>query len=331
MNNISISTKIKILGTLLLISVFSVISVTIYLNQNNIKDATIVNIAGKQRMLTQMITKNIYYLYQEKSDNFTQIDHAIESFKYGLDTLKNGNKLLNISPAPSDKINTQIATVEVLWKQFEKNTQIFKLALLNNDIQQINSLLKYFAQNNDKLLQEVDQIVSLYTWHIEDKASFIKNFQYLAFAFLFIFSLYAIIQLKQIEEHAKEFMAKYKELAMCELDQFKPIETNSNEKEFTEITNNMNCFINRVNSVVNYSQSALEQSEMASKRLEDLTEEFGDIIGELENKSDILKQLDMSEDIAIESSENLLKTTKKLNALKVQLDQLLASCGQGTK
>jgi len=331
MNNISIRTKIKILGTLLLISVFSVISVTIYLNQNNIKDATIVNIAGKQRMLTQMITKNIFFLYQEKSDNFTQIDHAIESFKYGLDTLKKGNKLLNIAPAPSDIISTQIATVEILWKQFEKNTQIFKLALLSNDIQQLNYLLNYFAQNNDILLKEVDQIVTLYTLYIEDKTAFIKNFQYLAFAFLFIFSLYAIIQLRQIENHAKEFMDKYKDLAMCDLDEFKPLETSSQEKEFAEITNNMNCFINKVNSVVNYSQSALEQSEIASKKLEDLTEEFGDIIGELENKSEVMKHLDMSEDIAIESSENLLKTTKKLNALKTQLDQLLATCGQSTK
>ncbi|MEA3353902.1 MAG: hypothetical protein U9Q33_08815 [Campylobacterota bacterium] len=49
---------------------------------------------------------------------------------------------------------------------------------------------------------------------------------------------------------------------------------------------------------MNYSQTALEQSEKASKKLENLTEEFGDIIDELENKSDIIKQIDKSEDIA---------------------------------
>jgi len=34
----------------------------------------------------------------------------------------------------------------------------------------------------------------------------------------------------------------------------------------------------------------------------------------------------MSEDIAIESSENLLKTTRQLNELKKQLDSLLKNC-----
>lgn len=100
MKNISVSQTIKILGLLLILSIFTVISITIYLNQKNIKDASIVNISGKQRMLTQRITKNIFYLYQTKSQDFSEIDNAIDEFNYGLNTLKDGNKLLNISSAP---------------------------------------------------------------------------------------------------------------------------------------------------------------------------------------------------------------------------------------
>ena len=92
---ISVSGKIKILGALLISTVFFVICVSLYLNLKNSKDGTIINIAGKQRMLTQKITKNIFYLYQTKSNNFTQIDNAIEEFNYGLKTLKDGNELLN--------------------------------------------------------------------------------------------------------------------------------------------------------------------------------------------------------------------------------------------
>jgi nitrate/nitrite-specific signal transduction histidine kinase len=57
-----ISTKIKLLGALLIALMVSVISTTIYLNQQNIKDALVVNIVGKQRMLTQKISKNVFYL-----------------------------------------------------------------------------------------------------------------------------------------------------------------------------------------------------------------------------------------------------------------------------
>jgi ABC-type transporter Mla subunit MlaD len=77
---------------------------------------------------------------------------------------------------------------------------------------------------------------------------------------------------------------------------------------------------------MDYSKNALEQSEIASKKLEGLTSEFGNIIDDLENKSEVLSNIDRSEDIAIETSENLLKTTKQLNDLKSQLDQLLLSC-----
>lgn len=322
MKKIGVSQKIKILGALLLGSIFFVIAITIYLNQKNIKDATIVNIAGKQRMLTQRITKNIFYLYQTKTNNFTEIDNAIDEFKFGLNTLGKGNELLKISEAPTEKIVNQIAKVTVLWTTFEKNTNEFKKALLSNDLQELNSLIKYIYQTNNKLLDEVDEVVTLYTEYIEHKTAFIKNFQYLAFSFLFIFSLYSLIQLKQIETHANEFLEKYKKMGATDINKIEPIKVES-EKEFVEMADNINFFINKVNSAMDYSQVALEQSRLASEKLQDLTDEFEDIIDDLENKSDIMKGIDRSEDIAIESSDNLIKTTKKLNDLKKQLDNVL--------
>lgn len=325
MKNISVKQTIKILGILLILSIFIVISVSIYLNQKNIKDATIVNIAGKQRMLTQRITKNIYFLYNTKSHDFKEIDQAIDEFNYGLDTLKNGNSLLNISEAPTQEINNQLSKVLVLWKTFEKNTNDFKTALLNNDIANLNYLLSYIHKSNNELLEEVDEIVTLYTMHIEEKTDFIKKFQYVSFAFLFIFALYSLIQLKQIESHAREFFEKYKKISSSEISNLEPMEISS-EQEFVEIADGMNCFIDKVNSVITYSQSALEQSEVAANQLEALTKEFGNIIQDLENKPEIMRNIDMSEDIAIESSENLLKTTRQLNELKKQLDSLLKNC-----
>lgn len=326
MKKISVSGKIKILGALLISTVFFVIGVSLYLNLKNSKDGTIVNIAGKQRMLTQKITKNIFYLYETKSNNFTEIDNAIEEFNYGLDTLKSGNNLLNIAPAPTDIINNQLSKVIVLWNMFEKNTKEFKNAILKNDIQKQNSILKYMFETNTILLEEVDKVVTLYTNYIEEKTAFIKNFQYVSFALMLMLAIYSLIQLKQIESHAKEFMSKYSQLNSSEINNLEPIHIES-EKEFVEMANDMNTFINKVNSAMNYSETALEQSKLASEKLLDLTDEFENIIDDLgNNKSEIVKEINKSEDIAIESSENLLKTTKKLNDLKVQLDLLLKNC-----
>jgi nitrate/nitrite-specific signal transduction histidine kinase len=325
MKNISVSQKIKVLASLLILTIFAVISITIYLNQKNIKDATIVNIAGKQRMLTQKITKNIFYLYQYKTDDFSELDNAISEFNHGLKTLKDGNKLLGISAAPTQDINSQISKVITLWDSFEKNTKNFKTSLLQNDINQLNSILKYIYKTNNQLLAEVDTIVTLYTRHIEEKTNFIKNFQYVSFSLLFIFTLYALIQLRQIETHAREFIEKSKKISTNNLDNIELIDMNG-ETEFVEMADTFNCFINKVSTAMDYSQTALEQSKLASQKLENLTDEFSNIISELSNRPEIAKQLDKSEDIVIESTEDLMKSTKKLQNLKDELDKLLINC-----
>lgn len=318
----SVSKTIKILGALLMITIFAVITVTIYLNYKNTKDALIVNIAGKQRMLTQRITKNIYYINQTKSSNFNEMDRAVSEFIYGLSTLKDGNKNLKISEPPVQNIKMQIEKVQVLWDVFYKNVKEFESGILKNDIQKLNSLLQYFDEANNELLTEVDEVVTLYTNYIEEKTNFIKNFQYTAFGFLFIFALYALIQLKQIESHAREFIEKAKLIGTENIDELKPIEVNG-ETEFVEMADNFNQFISKVSSAMNYSQNALEQSKMASEKLESLTDEFDNLINEIEGKSEIMKQIDKSEDIVIESTEELLKSTKKLQDLKAELDKLL--------
>ena len=52
MKKSNISTKIKVIGILFALLTTSIIATTIYLNNKNEKDAMIINIAGKQRMLT---------------------------------------------------------------------------------------------------------------------------------------------------------------------------------------------------------------------------------------------------------------------------------------
>ncbi len=67
----NISTKIKIIGILFALLMTSIIATTIYLNNKNEKDAMIINIAGKQRMLNTKYFKK-YFLLIFKSKIFTK-------------------------------------------------------------------------------------------------------------------------------------------------------------------------------------------------------------------------------------------------------------------
>ncbi|WP_298749707.1 type IV pili methyl-accepting chemotaxis transducer N-terminal domain-containing protein [uncultured Arcobacter sp.] len=324
-----ISTKIKTLGALFIILMAVIIFTTVYLNNKNKKDALVINIVGKERMLTQKISKNIFYLYYSEKTNFSELNSASEEFIQGLDSLKNGNKLTGIEPVPNDKIGQQLYKVEILWKDFFDNVTSFKKLQIKND-EESEKLLKTVVETiyntNNNLLNEVDELVTLYTLHAEDKTVLIKNFQYLAAVLILLLIFYAFTQLKGIEENANKFLEFSKKIANEKNEQLETLSIDVNEKEILEVTDTFNCFINKINSAMNESAVAMEHSKNASSKLEEITNEFDNVINDLKNRTDIGNQLNKSEDMVIESTEDLINSTKKLQDLKEELDKILHTC-----
>ncbi len=307
----------------------SILVTTIYLNQKNKKDALIINIAGKERMLTQKISKNIFYSYQTNSLDFIELDKAVEEFVYKLNSLKNGNTLLGLSSVPTDMIAKQLSKVEILWNNFYTNVKAYKdLSIEQKDANKelIKHRVNAIYKTNNNLLQEVDNLVSMYTLYAEDKTDYIKYFQYFAGVLLLILIGYGFGQLKAIESHAQEFLDYSKKIVENpENTHLEPIKIDA-ESEIVEATDTLNCFINKVNSAMDYSASAIEQSKNASTKLEEITDEFDKVLDELKDSAEISSQLDRSEDMVIESTEELINSTKKLQDLKGELDKLVKNC-----
>ena len=325
----TISTKIKFIGILFIVLMTSIIATTMYLNEKNKKDALLINIAGKQRMLTQNISKNIFYLYHNNNDSYSELDNSTIEFIYNLNSLKDGNTLMGISKVPNDEIAKQLSKVEILWNNFHKNIEEFKNLIQKNDKTNeviLGNIVSSVYNTNTILLSEVDNLVSMYTNYTEQKSDYLRFIQYL-FAFMIILLIiYSFLQLKSMEENAKKFFEESKKI--MENDDNKllvPMKIEA-EKEIVEATDTINCFIDKINSAMTYSANAIEQSKNASVKLEEITDEFDKIIDELNNSADISKQLYKSEDIVIQSQENLMNSTKKLQELKNELDKLLNTC-----
>ena len=325
----TISTKIKFIGILFIVLMTSIIATTIYLNEKNKKDALIINIAGKQRMLTQNISKNIFYLYHNNSDSYSELDSSTIEFIYNLNSLKDGNTLIGISKAPTDEIAKQLLKVEILWNYFHKNINGFKDLIQRNDKSNdadLKNIVTSVYSNNTILLSEVENLVSMYTIYAEQKSDYLRYIQYI-FAIIIIFLMvYSFSQLKSMEENAKRFFEESKKIMENDNNELLvPIKIEA-EEEIVEATDTINCFIDKINSAMTYSANAIEHSKNASIKLEEITDEFDKIIDELTNSADISKQLNKSEDIVIQSQENLMNSTKKLQELKNELDKLLNSC-----
>ncbi len=326
-----ISTKVKILGGLLIVATFSTIVISMYLNYQNKSDGLVVNIAGKQRMLSQKIAKNIFYIHATGTREFKQLQSAVKEFENGLDILRRGNDALKIPPAPTQEISMQLKIVQNLWDAYEKDVEEFITGIEQNDATMQQDAFEDIAQTNEELLAQMDEAVGLYSTHTAKKTEFIQKFQYAAFFVLFALIAFSILKLKQIEMHAREFMKKSKQLTQRDIKT--PIEPMSvdAENEIEEVAHSLNHFIFKVNSAMELSNAALRQSKQASDKLEELTGEFNDIIGEVANKKGIGDSIDKSEDIMIQSSEEMVRTNKKLQELKAELDNVLKIFDQNQK
>ena len=324
MKKSNISTKIKVIGILFALLMTSIIATTIYLNNKNEKDAMIINIAGKQRMLTQNISKNIFYLYSNPKSSQNELDTSIEEFIYNLESLKGGNSLSKLKESPNIQIDRQMLQIEYLWSIFYQNIAKFKELIQNNSKQQeLQNIVNVIYETNPELLYEVDALVSLHTINSEQKIRFLKNSQYF-FAILILFLIiYSFLELKTMEKNALRFLEESKKVMEQNFEEpLKPLKIEA-EGELVEASNIFNRFLNKINSAIIDSNSALEQSKNASYKLEEITNEFDEIINELQNKSEISKQLNKSEDIAIQTQEQLLHSSKRLNELKSELEKII--------
>ena len=324
MKKSNISTKIKIIGILFALLMTSIIATTIYLNNKNEKDAMIINIAGKQRMLTQNISKNIFYLYSNPKSSQNELDTSIEEFIYNLESLKGGNSLSKLKESPNIQIDRQMLQIEYLWSIFYQNIVKFKELIHNNTNQkELQNIVNIIYETNPELLYEVDALVSLHTINSEQKIRFLKNSQYF-FAILILFLIiYSFLELKTMEKNALRFLEESKKVMEQNFEEpLKPIKIEA-EGELIEASNIFNRFLNKINSAIIDSNSALEQSKNASYKLEEISNEFDEIINEIQNKSEISKQLNRSEDIAIQTQEQLLHSSKRLNELKNELEKII--------
>lgn len=302
------STKIKIIGIAIFSLLVILISTTYIIVKNNINDSHIINIAGKERMLSQKIGKYIYYSTSTKNTQNSNIQDSISEFELILHKLKNGDKQSNIYAPPTQPIQKQIEIVETLWNEY-------KLQINNSfDAQR-------FYEISEELLSNINTMVRLYEEYAKQIKLILVNIQ-IFFAILFIAVIvYAYMTLIKIEEKAKLFMTQTKDLANQEvLNCANIIEIKNTNDELDEISSDINSFITKINNTLQHFQKA-------SNELESIYSKFDNIIVELSiDKDELSKVVDKGEDTTIQVIEKLAKSQKMLTKLKNDLSNILSQC-----
>ncbi|KLO21100.1 hypothetical protein X275_10090 [Marinitoga sp. 1197] len=162
-------------------------------------DGLVVNLAGRQRMLTQRMSKEAltYYIYKDQKTKDSLLN-TIKVFDTTLNALKDGGKapfdlawkkMVNVPPAQPEA-KAQLEKIKSLWDEFYAHMDKF---LKNDD----ENSLKYILENNIPLLVEMNNGVTLFQKESEKKVSLMKKIQLTLFIINLLIGIYAFYILKK--------------------------------------------------------------------------------------------------------------------------------------
>ncbi|MGR3310501.1 MAG: methyl-accepting chemotaxis protein, partial [Candidatus Brocadiales bacterium] len=131
-------------------------------------DSRTINLAGKQRMLTQKMVKETLSLVQgsEISDTLKSTSNLFDKTLTGLIS---GDSELGLSAMTDDDIHAKLLSVQSLWKDFhEKINVVLKLS------PETNKALYYINGHNVEVLKEMNRAVGMYERQSARKATILR-------------------------------------------------------------------------------------------------------------------------------------------------------------
>ncbi|WP_407925434.1 methyl-accepting chemotaxis protein [Geothermobacter ehrlichii] len=148
------------------------ISLAVLNKQKN--DAQIINIAGRQRMLSQKMTKEALTILAGLNVSSTRaaLKQTRELFDTSLKTLIEGDRTLNLPATDNPEILAQLNRVNAIWKTFSPHVQT---VIDSQDPVAIQSAIKTIIATNLTLLREMNKAVILYEQVSRKKVNILRT------------------------------------------------------------------------------------------------------------------------------------------------------------
>jgi hypothetical protein len=131
--------------------------------------AITIDLSGKQRMLTQKMTKEVFLIKSNinRTENIKKLTQSSQLFEKTLQGLIKGNQELQLVATKNIKIQKQLKKVASIWQPFYAEIQDI---LKNRDY---NKSYPTIDTKSNLLLQEMDSAVKLYASIQEKKSEFL--------------------------------------------------------------------------------------------------------------------------------------------------------------
>ncbi|UZR93042.1 ATP-binding protein [Chondrinema litorale] len=276
-NNSTLYISILSIIFILILSILGLINLAI--NTKN-SDASIINISGRQRMLSQNITKAILLAEIDKGNqqNLSQLKKSLGAFAFAHHSLQFGNDSLQLPPSEKPYINNLFHLIDPHFQSLEK-AGYDVLEDPYNDSTLVHARQEAMA-HEDVFLRTMDTIVNSFEKEAKEKILKIEKLEFaLAFAALFIVLGIWFFILKPLQE--KSFSA-HKELS--------DLNSSLNESliQLEEMTQNLSEEVEERNAtedkLIKNQAKLAEANEKLNTSLFDLKKITGDLEEEIEER-----------------------------------------------
>lgn len=172
------------------------IAVTIILSQllvqynlnQQLSDSKIINISGKQRMLSQKIVKEVLILHyvsdKPSSQQISHLKEVVSLWKTNQNALENGSDSLAFPKEKSETLDRLYSEINPIFTSITKATDSFLLNLEQKKNTADNSKFVEIILNNEGLfLSKMNQIVSQYDLEAHEKVTEQRKIEYWIFGF----------------------------------------------------------------------------------------------------------------------------------------------------
>ncbi len=246
----------------------------------------LINILGRQRMLTQRMAKDAVYLYtlqtkdsNEKSQERRAIAHelrnAMDEFDLVFDQIYKGiitvdGKEMHFKNVLSTK-EQEIMKVKELWYAYRQNLTF----LIDGEGQEIQEALQYVMGHNEELLSKSDGIIEMMLQHTIQNN---KNYIILAIALAVIVLIVIMIFLYQMYHYLFLPLEEiYRGAAEVSVTKFSPKMTRPAAKEFKPIIAEVNDMFLKLHHMITLIEN-LNQSTSFQETLEYIYASFSAFI-----------------------------------------------------
>ncbi|MBT5772832.1 MAG: HAMP domain-containing protein [Dehalococcoidia bacterium] len=142
----------------------SSVNTTFDLIESSGSSGATINIAGRQRMLSQKMTKEALQVAAGGTAALASLEATASEFDATLDDLVNGNAERGI-PTPQGDVLAQLETVRALWEPFHEEVEIVLTAAVDSTA--FSTAIEHITSGNLALLTESNAAVGMYAAQLE--------------------------------------------------------------------------------------------------------------------------------------------------------------------